>query len=327
MSYFKEVSAYQTYRGQSEDFHFSYNENSGGGQAFLGGVFSDETGNLHPANYLDGTTASFCFPYVDVAGNTRYVDLSDPSMCYRIAPRAQGDNNVKLVIADNGVKKITPSKGIATFLMLPEPCGVRNPMSPSLSVLGNENFWLQSMWLTVRNASSATPVFIPKDCVLAGGSNIAGHRKERYFAVDFGKRIADVIAMAEESQSLSPNIANVITLFAAIYKGEKSFSYVECAGAIKDLMASLTEAFPDKYSGLLDPLTFLRDNMSLNTPQQSSEAISNLQRIVYGAPGTGKSHRINDDVAKTPHTRVTFHPDYSFSAFFEIGRASCRERV
>lgn len=46
MSYFNEISDYATYSGHEADFHFSYNANSGGGQAFLGGRFYDENGQL-----------------------------------------------------------------------------------------------------------------------------------------------------------------------------------------------------------------------------------------------------------------------------------------
>ena len=46
MSYFNEISDYATYSGHEADFHFSYNANSGGGQAFLGGRFYDENGHL-----------------------------------------------------------------------------------------------------------------------------------------------------------------------------------------------------------------------------------------------------------------------------------------
>lgn len=36
MSYFNEISDYATYSGHEADFHFSYNANSGGGQAGVG---------------------------------------------------------------------------------------------------------------------------------------------------------------------------------------------------------------------------------------------------------------------------------------------------
>ena len=38
MSYFKQIEDYRTYQGEECDFHLDYNANSGGGQAFLGGL-------------------------------------------------------------------------------------------------------------------------------------------------------------------------------------------------------------------------------------------------------------------------------------------------
>lgn len=59
MSYFNEISDYATYSGHEADFHFSYNANSGGGQAFLGGRFYDENGHLTSPETLNGRIVAF----------------------------------------------------------------------------------------------------------------------------------------------------------------------------------------------------------------------------------------------------------------------------
>lgn len=46
-----------------------------------------------------------------------------------------------------------------------------------------------------------------------------------------------------------------------------------------------------------------------------SNVICPLQQIIYGAPGTGKSHQIKEDIANSPHFRTTFHPDSDYSSF------------
>ncbi len=45
--------------------------------------------------------------------------------------------------------------------------------------------------------------------------------------------------------------------------------------------------------------------------------LDSLQKIFYGAPGTGKSHKIKDEVDKKgkPCIRTTFHPDSDYSTF------------
>ena len=43
--------------------------------------------------------------------------------------------------------------------------------------------------------------------------------------------------------------------------------------------------------------------------------ITNLQQIYYGAPGTGKSHIINETICGESVIRTTFHPDSDYSTF------------
>lgn len=40
-----------------------------------------------------------------------------------------------------------------------------------------------------------------------------------------------------------------------------------------------------------------------------------LQKIVYGAPGSGKSHAVRKEVMNEHHMRVTFHPDTDYNSF------------
>lgn len=46
-----------------------------------------------------------------------------------------------------------------------------------------------------------------------------------------------------------------------------------------------------------------------------SSSPSSLQQIFYGAPGTGKSHTINEETAGEDVLRTTFHPDTDYSTF------------
>lgn len=56
----------------------------------------------------------------------------------------------------------------------------------------------------------------------------------------------------------------------------------------------------------------------INTCKKSTKTIMSpiLQKIFYGAPGTGKSHATNEVTSKYPDTvRTTFHPDSDYSTF------------
>ncbi len=52
--------------------------------------------------------------------------------------------------------------------------------------------------------------------------------------------------------------------------------------------------------------------------QKSKSNKSTLQKIYYGAPGTGKSHKIESILQNIPENqkeRITFHPEYDYSCF------------
>lgn len=60
--------------------------------------------------------------------------------------------------------------------------------------------------------------------------------------------------------------------------------------------------YDDKENGLEE----IDNKPSLDLP---------LQQIYFGAPGTGKSHEIKDQIKKHKSFRITFHPDTDYSSF------------
>lgn len=53
----------------------------------------------------------------------------------------------------------------------------------------------------------------------------------------------------------------------------------------------------------------------LEEKEVMAKASSSLQQIFYGAPGTGKSHTINEETKESDVIRTTFHPDTDYSTF------------
>lgn len=49
--------------------------------------------------------------------------------------------------------------------------------------------------------------------------------------------------------------------------------------------------------------------------ENDSQIEGPLQQIYFGAPGTGKSHRIKQACSKYEHYRITFHPDTDYASF------------
>lgn len=81
---------------------------------------------------------------------------------------------------------------------------------------------------------------------------------------------------------------------------------------------------------------FLKGLKAANFPQRSKIIIDPLQRIYYGAPGTGKSNEIKlltgegkDGIkfSKNFTFRTTFHPDSDYSSFLGCYKPTQKERI
>lgn len=61
--------------------------------------------------------------------------------------------------------------------------------------------------------------------------------------------------------------------------------------------------------------SFEGSSASTTSTKKNPESTKPLQQIFYGAPGTGKSHAINELTAGKDVIRTTFHPDTDYSTF------------
>lgn len=330
MSYFEEIADYKTYINDEADFHFIYNANSGGGQAFLGGRFYDENHNLVSPETINGKTAVFAFPCVTPDGNKILIKLDDIKARYDIKPRGNGSTSMKLGV---GSDREAPSRILAAAMMLPQTCGVKMPGDLDLSVLTTGNYWLQSMWLECCMASDDSDVvyLYPKDYVFCGGANKDSTADSvRCFKLDAIRRIKDIVNLSKRKDVFSDRISKSIGLFADVFSGKTEFSYSECEKARRELQIDLASEFPTIYSGISDPLPILCEIADRATKFQEEKVIFKTgyknekprNRIVFGAPGTGKSFIINRESKEligedndTDYERVTFHPDYSYANF------------
>lgn len=310
MSYFIEIESGQTYANSETDFHFSYNANSGGGQSFLGGKFRNEKGELTSPSTLDGCKGLFKYVYIDVKGEKKSILLRDSKCEYEIKPRGEGSTSMKLGI---GTKMKTPSRLIATFFMLPPTCVVKSPNDLKNSILTTNNYWLQSMWLKCKNVNDneSEVYLIPIDFIFCGGKNKDNKGNERYFKLEDGKRVNDLIKIANESDILPYNISKHIRIFADVYLGNKPFDYEVCNDSIEQLMQTLAETYPDKYSGIEDPLPFINqllcerkrihvDTFSYTTYRSYITAIKSKPFLLLaGISGTGKSRIVREFAFKS----------------------------
>lgn len=324
LKYFHQIPAPETYAEAEDDFHFHYNRNSGGGQAFLGGDFLDESGRPQTASKLQNKRAKLRIGFRDRFGSLTSIDLDDSEAEYEIKPRGVGSNSMKFVIAN----RIRPSLVIDAALCLPPTNTVGNVTAPGASPLTSRNYWLQSMWLYVEGSETSTPTLVPRDLVFASSAALDGEDANiRYWTLDFQARIRDFIEFDPDSIENS-TARDAIELFQSYYRGEASFSYEVFSKNRDTLMQYLASAFPAEYDGYSDPLPFMlrkygepsdgiEDQPSSLRPAKGIGESRNL--IFFGAPGTGKSYRLNRMVeshfAPDERRRVTFHPEYTYSQF------------
>ena len=331
MPYFRRIDDNQTYAGQDSDFHYEFNANSGGGQAFLGGRFTDRDGTAAMSSDLDGSIASFALRF---HGNL--VSLaSGGDASYEIHPRGGGSQSVKLGVQG----KVNPNLLIAAALMLPKTCGRNMAQSISVSPLTIENYWLRSMWLDVDRSSHGYATLIPKDFVFEGGlskrqgvspqkDTVVG--SQQFFKLEYSSRLDDIIALADASGI--PSYAHeTLSYFRDVYLGGEIFDYNTGSQRTRDLMKGLSLEYSSTYSGYSDPLPFLMelsdmghepDGVASKAPVEITEP-HNL--IFFGAPGTGKSYELNRLAVGTSEepgyferanvARITFHPDYTYAQF------------
>ena len=318
MSYFIEIPNYKTYSGKEADFHFSYNANSGGGQSFLGGKFINVEGELTWPTVLDDYMGVFLIESHNDNGQDLSYLLNDNKGEYKIKPRGDGSNSMKLEI---GNQRTAPSKLISSFFMLPSTCSVNSSSNLDVSILTSNNFWLHSMWLECAHQDTANKEvhLKPIDFIFSGGKNKGSKGTERYFKLDFVKRVEDILNLVNNIESLPIEIGKNLEVFASIYKNESVFDYKKCEEATKKLMVFLAQKYPNEYSGIEDPLPFLIKifNSTVNTSKGKGDGNKVIQTIYFGAPGTGKSYGIKQDyeINKDNSFRTTFHPDTDYSSF------------
>ena len=66
-------------------------------------------------------------------------------------------------------------------------------------------------------------------------------------------------------------------------------------------------------------------NSQLQNAVLPSEQRESFQQIFYGAPGTGKSHTINEETNEEDVIRTTFHPDTDYSTFVGAYKPTTKE--
>lgn len=97
--------------------------------------------------------------------------------------------------------------------------------------------------------------------------------------------------------------------------------YMDNTNVVESILDSIVE-YPDAYKKAHSIYQNLDIDITDDTPKVSVRFKNkdlkkdySLQQIFYGAPGTGKSHEINEKTEGEAVVRTTFHPDSDYSTF------------
>lgn len=134
-------------------------------------------------------------------------------------------------------------------------------------------------------------------------TDIASTAAGGIFTFSYGKHVVDIYSpteLIEAAHNINPKVK---TRYSA-----------ELNGAF--LMYRYFRKHPDLFEHTNNELISLiiHGNLSRKTPI-GFDVKKPLQKITYGAPGTGKSHGINIDTKGQAVIRTTFHPDSDYSTF------------
>ncbi|MBT1017572.1 AAA family ATPase [Canibacter sp. lx-72] len=329
MSFLLELAERGSYSPPNAEFYFTYNHNSGGGQAFLGGRPHGRDGHPTDLKALDGMLAEFAFRSQEGDENEQLVRLGCDDTRYRIKPRGSNSTQMKLEVQD----KRNPSVALAAFLLLPTPCGARKSKYPETHTpISEDNFWVQRVEIraTYPDATSDSVLFDVRDILLSSGVQVKGSIDTiRNFRLDYEARISFVLNYADREDA-DPTISRLLAPFASWYRGEREFDFDDAVSSRDHLVSYLVTKYSTQFTGIEDPLagvmrtvhdsheTELCAQPLVHHPDRTFDYPMNL--VSFGAPGTGKSFGLETRLKSFLNDggtaeRVTFYADYTYGQF------------
>ena len=125
------------------------------------------------------------------------------------------------------------------------------------------------------------------------------------FALKYGKvlknhNLTEIIRSANLTESMSKELSKGLRLYNVLTKNDFGI-------------------------GLKEENNNIIWNSQLQNAVLPSEQKESFQQIFYGAPGTGKSHTINEETKDEDVIRTTFHPDTDYSTFVGAYKPTTKE--
>lgn len=176
---------------------------------------------------------------------------------------------------------------------------------------------------------------------------IANIEKNRVHNIDLANKVAEIIEWNQYRRQVK-EMLNVLTYVSPCFKLSKGILYFSLASDeykkdkefIEQLLDYSRFWYPtnpnnfnlatSEYISYMDtkntPYSIIDFNIVQSTVKPLQSDLS-LQQIYYGAPGTGKSHIINDVTKGESVIRTTFHPDSDYSTFVGAYKPTTKEVI
>lgn len=204
-----------------------------------------------------------------------------------------------IALADWGIFEVTKSGGAKYYSLSND---FVKSFSSQLSTLRTKNTETKRFSSTYGNSQSRKEAF---HSYLLNNAGISNTSSAEHYYRDIVKDIVNNEVISE-TNSESSSIFDIDNIQAA----KRIEENVKANPENRDSFSGYPGAACSHYVGFLK---YLSKNSCSNDVLRFTE--KPLQKITYGAPGTGKSHAVNVDTKGQAVIRTTFHPDSDYSTF------------
>ena len=192
-------------------------------------------------------------------------------------------------------------------------CMVDNLTNSAIcNIIGSNIIGFKYIDIFNRNEDFGTPISNLSDFI----DTVSKYKK---ISQDIELQDDTLILKTERLKDFSTSLTNepyyfAINAYPAVILAKKEGYKIDSSDFEKKLAAGKSNKNIQAF------VRFLKGLKAANFPQRSKIIIDPLQRIYYGAPGTGKSNEIklmtgNGTFSKNYTFRTTFHPDSDYSSF------------
>ncbi len=261
------------------------------------------------------------------------LSLREASRKIKIAERypvrdVGGKVRISVQDADGAVR---PNIGnlFAALFLLPDVSQIGKALPLHNDGLAEKTYWIEAVSVAIAESDSSTYMLSPTRFVFATANKDDQTQFSGAVAFDFEERLAVLSSICQKSMPIAAGgVPAALKYYSDVFEGRAEFDHgigVAMRKVIADYLESCDEV--DFHAGD-DPLWALRELVGLRSqkgalpyaePELSATVSEPHNLIFFGAPGTGKSFKLQElaeeNFSEDNIRRVTFHPDYTYAQF------------